>query len=241
MNCLAIDDEPLALEIIEDYIKKISFLTLIKKCKNAFEAVECLQKSDVDLIFLDIQMPDLNGIQLLKSLQKRPLVIFTTAFEQYAIESYELDVIDYLLKPIPFDRFFKAANKAYEYFHLINQNQTVKPTEKAETKPAYIFVKADYQNIRINFSDILYIEGLKDYIKIYVSNREKPILTLMSIKSMEETLPSDQFLRLHRSYLVAIYKITSAKKNIVIVDKKTIPVGSLYRKNLLSVFNQIEK
>jgi two-component system, LytTR family, response regulator len=236
LNCIAIDDEPLALDLMEEFISKVTFLNLINKCNRAVEAIEIIQKNKVDLIFLDIQMPDINGIQLLKSIKDKPMVIFTTAFEQYAIESYELDVIDYLLKPIPFDRFIKAANKALEYNNLRNKLQTHNSNSLYhEMTHDFFFVKSEYQNIKINFADILYIEGLKDYIKIFLSSKEKPVLTLMSLKSIEEKLPQSNFVRVHRSYIISINKIDALTKSIIHVGDKEIPVGELYIDNVLKI------
>jgi len=238
LNCVAIDDEPLALDLIEGFIRKVSFLNLLKKCNRAIEAIELIQNNKIDLIFLDIQMPDINGIQLLKSIKYRPMVIFTTAFEQYALESYDLDVIDYLLKPIPFDRFFKAANKALEYHNLRNIPSIAANTTPISVKTEdFFFVKSEYQNVKINLTDILYIEGLKDYIKIYLTSRDKPVLTLMSLKSMEEKLPKINFIRVHRSYIISVNKIDALTKSIVHIGEKEIPVGELYVDNVLKLLN----
>ena len=236
LNCIAIDDEPLALDLIEEFINKVSFLSIVSKCNRAIEAIEIIQKNKVDLIFLDIQMPDINGIQLLKSIKYKPMVIFTTAFEQYALESYDLDVIDYLLKPIPFDRFVKAANKAMEYHHLRNNPQTTS-AQLTEKPNDFFFVKSEYQNVKINYLDILYIEGLKDYVKIYLSSKEKPILTLMSLKSLEEKLPPSNFIRVHRSYIISINKIDALTKSIIHIGEKEIPVGELYIDNVFKILN----
>ncbi len=231
LNCLAIDDEPLALDLIEGFINKVSFLKLLNKSNSAVEAIQFIQNNKIDLIFLDIQMPDINGIQLLKSLNYKPLVIFTTAFEQYALESYNLDVIDYLLKPIPFERFVKAANKTFEYYNLRLKSQF---SEKAND---YFFVKSEYQNVKINLADILYIEGLKDYVKIYLAGKEKPILTLMSLKSLEEKLQQSNFMRVHRSYIISINKIDALTKSNIHIGNKEIPVGELYVENILKLLD----
>ncbi len=238
LNCIAIDDEPLALDLIEGFISKVSFLNLLKKCNRAMEAIELIQKSQIDLIFLDIQMPDINGIQLLKSLKNKPMVIFTTAFEQYALESYDLDVIDYLLKPIPFDRFVKAANKALEYNNLRNIAHTgTVNTQLPEKSNDFFFVKSEYQNVKISLPDILYVEGLKDYIKIYLSGKEKPVLTLMSLKSLEEKLLHSDFIRVHRSFIVSINKIDSFTKSNIHIGDKEIPIGELYIDNVMKLLN----
>ena len=236
IRCLAIDDESLALDLLEDNIRKVPFLELVKGCRSAFEAMEILHKEKIVLIFLDIQMPDISGIQFLKSLQSRPLVIFTTAFEKYALEGFELDVVDYLLKPFSFDRFLKAVNKAQDY--LILKERSASRETGNETLPTirYIFVKADYKLIKINFDDILYVEGLKDYIKIYTG--EKPILTLMSMKSLEEKLPSADFVRVHRSFIVAIKKISFIQRNFIHIGNKEIPVSDLYKDHLFNIIKQ---
>lgn len=221
MNCIAVDDEPLALNLIESFINKVSFLTLKAKCKSAFEAVEVLKNEHIDLIFLDIHMPDLSGIDFIKNTPNLPLVIFTTAYDNHAIEGFELNVIDYLVKPIPFNRFVKAANKAYDYYNLNSASH------KAEPSNDFMFVKADYQLLRINFSDINYIEGLKDYVKVNIGH--KNILTLQSMKAMEEKLPSSKFMRIHRSFIVSLDKIESVKKSMVRIGEKNIPVSDMYR------------
>jgi two-component system, LytTR family, response regulator len=239
IKCIIIDDEPLALDLLEDFIKKVPFLNLIKKFRSAFDAIDLIQKNEVDLMFLDIQMPDITGIQFMKSIKNKPMVIFTTAYEKYALEGYDLDVVDYLLKPIPFDRFLKAVNKAYEYFNLRKVQEQTPNTEtlpsqneKAGSTPDFIFVRADYQTVKISFNDIKYIEGLKDYIKIYLFSKDKPILTLLSLKAIEEKLPSSEFIRVHRSYIVAVNKIDSIRKNRLWISNKEIPIGDIYQDNL---------
>ncbi|MEO6884252.1 MAG: LytTR family DNA-binding domain-containing protein [Bacteroidia bacterium] len=240
MNCIAIDDEPLALDLMEEYIKKIPFLNLVAKCSNAFEAIPILQKEKIDVLFLDIQMPDINGIQFLKTLKNQPIIIFTTAYDKYAVEGYNLDVLDYLVKPIPFERFVKAVNKAQEYYNQKNNFSlhlnTLENKEKIEHP--FLFVKADYEMVKINFKDILYIEGLKDYIKIYAG--DKPILTLQSLKFMEEKLPKKKFFRVHRSYIISLDKINSVQKRNIKIGEKEIPIGDLYKEdffNMLTDFN----
>jgi DNA-binding LytR/AlgR family response regulator len=236
IRCLAIDDERLALELIEDNIRKVPFLELVQTCRSATEAMEVLRNRPVDLLFLDIQMPDISGIQLLKSLLHKPLVIFTTAFSNYATEGFDLDVIDYLLKPYPFERFLKAVNKAHEYMDL--RERAANPSNAKETgpAPAFLFVKADYKLYKINLKDILYIEGLKDYIKIYCS--DKPIVTQMSMKSMEEKLPPQDFIRVHRSFIVAFDKIDFIQKHMLTIGKKEIPVSEHYRDQLFKIIHQ---
>jgi DNA-binding LytR/AlgR family response regulator len=227
MTCLAIDDEPLALDLLEDNIKRIPFLKLVKKCTNALEANAFLNEQSVDLIFLDIQMPGLTGIQFLQGLSKAPpLVIFITAYEKYALEGYTLDVIDYLLKPVPFERFLKAVNKANDKFQSRKTPATTSPVAD------YIFVNSEYNLVRIDFADIGYIEGLKDYVKIFLVSVQRPVITRMSMKSLEVTLPGDQFVRVHKSFIVALGKIASIRKGRISVLKTTIPISDHFKENL---------
>ena len=236
IRCIAIDDEALALDLIEDNIRKVPFLELVKRCKSAFEAMELLQNEKIDILFLDIQMPDITGIQFLKSLQNKPLVIFTTAYEKYALEGFELDVIDYLLKPFSFDRFLKAVTKARDYLHLKEAATSQETTNENKSTADFIFVKADYKLVKIDFNEILYIEGLKDYIKIYTGG--KPVLTLMSLKSLEEKLPPEDFVRVHRSYIVAVKKIQFIQRNFIHIGDKEIPISNNYKEQLLTIINQ---
>src|SRR5688572_20121794 len=192
MRCIAVDDEPLALDLLEDNIKRVPYLQLVKRCKNAFEANEVLMHEKIDLIFLDVQMPGISGIQFLQSVKAPPLVIFITAYEKFALDGFNLDAVDYLLKPVSFERFLKATGKAYELFNFKQLN--------ASTLQEYLFVNADYNLLRVNLSDILYIEGLKDYVKIFLSSAQRPVITRMSMKTVEEKLPSSQFSRIHKSF-----------------------------------------
>ncbi len=225
MRCLAVDDEPLALDLLEDNIRKVPFLTLVKRCKNAFEAHETLIRENIDLIFLDIQMPGISGVQFLQSVVSPPLVIFITAYEQFALDGFNLDVVDYLLKPVSFDRFLKAASKAHELF---NYKTNTPPSVLAE----YLFVNADYNLIKINIRDIVYIEGLKDYIKIFILNTPRPVITRMSLKSIEEKLPSDKFARVHKSYIVSIERIVSIRKGKISINNVQVPISEHYKENL---------
>ncbi len=234
MNCIAVDDEPLALNLIEDFAKKVPFLNYVKSCKNAFEAIDTIQKEKIDLIFLDINMPDITGIDLIKNIEQKPLVIFTTAYSEYAIEGFELSAVDYLIKPFLFERFFKAVNKAYEYYSLKNKRNLTISEEKTHTND-YIFVKADYSSVKIYLKDILYLEGLKDYVKIHT--KEKKILTLITMKKIEEKLPSTNFIRVHRSFIVALDKIESIQRNRIIIQEKWIPIGNSYKTDF---YNRIE-
>lgn len=235
IRCLIIDDEALALDLLEDNIRRVSFLELAGKCKNGFDAMELLQKEQIDLIFLDIQMPDISGIQFLRSLHKKPLVIFTTAFEKYALEGFELDVVDYLLKPFSFDRFLKSVNKAKDLLGL--QQKKELPEKVVVPKvPEFLFVKSDYKLVKIDIKDILYIEGLKDYVKIFTG--EKPVITLLTLKAIEEKLPSSDFRRIHRSYIVNLRKIRFVQRNMVTIGGNAIPIGENYREGFLKIINE---
>lgn len=228
INCIALDDEPLALDLLEDNISKVPFLNLLGKCNNTKEALDLLESGNIDLIFLDIEMPNISGINFLKSLKNKPMVIFVTAYQKYALEGFELDVLDYLLKPVSFDRFHKAALKALEYYSYLNNAETTR-----NDSPKFIFVKADYKIIKINISDILYIEGLKDYIKIYAGS--KPILTLSSLKALENKLPPKDFVRVHKSYIIAIQKIESIGKSRIKILDKEIPISENFREHFFKV------
>jgi DNA-binding LytR/AlgR family response regulator len=225
IRCIIVDDEPLATEILEAYVSKVSFLELVQICANAFEAMECLKQHTVDLIFLDINMPDLSGIELLNTLATKPAVIFTTAYADYAVEGFNLDAVDYLLKPISFDRFVKAANKAESF--LSSKQATQDDSPSAEVQSEYLFVKTEYKIVKVNLRDILYVEGLKDYIKIVTP--EGQLLTLQSMKNMQETLPDAQFMRVHKSYIVAIAHIESIERNKINIQDKWIPIGTTHR------------
>jgi DNA-binding LytR/AlgR family response regulator len=235
IRCLAVDDEMLALDLLEDNIKKVPFLELVKACRSAMEAMEVIRNQPIDLLFLDIRMPDISGIQLIKSLHHKPLIIFTTAFSKYATEGYDLDVIDYLLKPYSFERFLKAVNKAYEYMDLRNRASNQSNVKETGAYANFLFVKADYKLYKINLKDILYIEGLKDYVKIYVG--EKPIVTQMSMKALEEKLPPNDFIRVHRSFIVAFHKIDFIQKQMLTIGKKEIPISEHYRDELFKIIN----
>jgi len=225
MRCIAVDDESLALDLLEDNIRKVPFLTLVNRCKNAFEAHEVVMKENIDLMFLDIQMPGISGVQFLQSISNPPLVIFITAYEQFALQGFNLDVVDYLLKPVSFDRFLKAANKAHELF-------TLKNAAPASSSSEYLFVNSEYNLVKINIRDIVYIEGLKDYIKIFIANATRPIITRLSMKSIEEKLPSDRFVRVHKSFIIAIDKIISIRKGKISINNVHVPISEHYKENL---------
>jgi len=225
LRCLAIDDEDLALELLVDNISKVPFLQLVASCSNPIEAMKVLQEQQVDLIFLDIQMPGLTGLQFIQSLTVKPMFILITAYEKYALEGYNLDVVDYLVKPVALDRFIKAANKARELFVLKNK---AKESDNTATS-TYFFINVDYSLVKVVFADIIWIEGLKDYINIHLKSSTKPIVARMSMKAMEEQLPSNMFIRIQKSYIVSKDFITAIRKNSIFIDSLELPVGDGYR------------
>lgn len=237
IRCIIVDDEPLAVEILEAYVSKVPFLELQQTCANAFEAMDCLKQHVVDLVFLDINMPDLSGIEFLNALPKKPSVIFTTAYADYAVEGFNLDAVDYLLKPISFDRFLKAANKAEHLFNLAHKKNNA-PTQPAAAKQnsEFLFVKTEYKIVKVNLSDVWYVEGLKDYIKIVTP--DGPLLTLQSMKNMQENLPSEKFMRVHKSYIIAIAHIESIERNKIKIHEKWIPIGTTYREQFYKRIEQ---
>lgn len=225
MKCIAIDDEPLALRLLQDNISKVPYLELIAACRNAFDALKVLEQQHVDLIFIDIQMPGLTGLQFVSTLQTRPLVIFITAYKEFALEGYNLAVVDYLVKPVALDRFIIACNRAKELYELkLNKYAAV---VKAEAD--YFFVNVDYSQLKIKFSDIIWIEGVRDYIKIHLTGNAQPVLVRSNLKSMEEQLPLKLFIRIHKSFMVAISSITAVRKSNVFLDNLELPIGETYR------------
>jgi two-component system response regulator LytT len=235
INCIAVDDEPLALGLICAFIEQTPFLNLVGRYGSAVEALGGLQSQKVDLIFLDIQMPNLNGIELARVLDSRgpnkPRIIFTTAYNQFALEGYKVDALDYLLKPFNYEEFLHASNKALAFFELVNRS--IAPADSKATpervEDEYLFVKVEYQLVRIALNDILYLESLKDYVKIFIKDTEKAILTLSSLKAFEEKLPANRFLRVHRSYIVSLDKINSITRNALQIGKINIAVGDQFR------------
>lgn len=237
MKCVIIDDEPLAVDIIETYIQKISGLEIVATCNNPLEAITILNRNKVDLVFLDIEMPNFSGIDLVKTLDSIPQFIFTTAYPEYALDGFNLNATDYLVKPIPFDRFLKAVSRAKEKHDLRGMTYDHSPTNllvPGEVKNDFIFVKSEYDNIKINIEDIKYIQGLKDYIKIYTASTKKAILTLSNFKEIQDKLPSKQFLRVHRSYIVNITFIKSIQKTKIVIDEIRIPIGETYKNQVLN-------
>lgn len=223
LTCVVIDDEPLALNLLESYVRKTPFLTLVGKYSNAVQAMKEIAGKEIDLMFLDIQMPAFNGLEFARTVTPHTRIVFTTAFGEYAIEGYKVNALDYLLKPISYTDFLQAASKALQWFELTQKQHHAK--EEIES----IFVKSDYKQIQIELQNILYIEGLKDYVKIYTENASRPVLSLMSMKAMEDLLPSSRFIRVHRSFIVQKSKIKVVDKNRIIFDKTYIPISDTYK------------
>lgn len=232
LNCLIVDDEPLALDLLEAYVKRTPFLNLKGKCSNALEVLQVLKEQEVDLLFLDIQMPELSGLELSRLIDNRIKIIFTTAFEQYALEGFKVDALDYLLKPISYPEFLKATNKALQWFEM-SCNTSSKIVEEGDD----IFVKSDYKLVKLQLHKIQYIEGLKDYVKIYVDDRPQPVVALLSMKMFEEMLPSS-FIRVHRSFIVNLNKITVIERNRIVFGKTYIPVSDSYKDKFLEFINR---
>jgi len=224
IRCIAIDDEPLALKQIAGYIQKTPFLELAGQFESAIQVISFLSEQEVDLMFVDINMPDLSGMEFVKSLNNPPKVIFTTAYSEYAIEGYKVDAVDYLLKPISYTDFLKAAQKAKDRF--FSQETSA---EKVGSDEKFLFIKSEYKIIRINLSDIKYIEGMREYVRIHIES-QKPVMTLMSMKKMEEHLPDKNFMRVHRSFIVNLDKITTVERNRIVFDEDVyIPVSDQYK------------
>lgn len=232
LNCIAVDDEPLALSLLEDNISKVPYLHRVASCNDAFEAVKALQEQQVDLVFIDIQMPGLTGLQFIESLAQKPMIILITAYKQFALEGYILDVVDYLMKPVPMERFMKACNKAKALYELKMANKQISGPSSTD----HFFVNVDYSLVRIKFEDIMWIEGLRDYIKIHLKgNNTRPLMVRMSIKAVEEQLPASMFVRIHKSYLIAINSITAIRRNSVFIGDTELPVGETYRDVILRI------
>ena len=235
LNCIAVDDEPLALGLVCRFIEQTPFLNLVGRYSGAVDALKAIHQQKLDLLFLDIQMPDLNGIELARVLGKGadvPRVVFTTAYNQFALEGYKVDALDYLLKPFNYEEFLRAAQKALNYHELVNRPNTAAPIPviaDERTDEDYLFLKVEYQLVRIALDDILYIEGLKDYVKVHLKNVDKAILSLTSLKALEEKLPAKRFMRVHRSFIVSLDKVTSMTKNSVQIGKMLIAVGDQYK------------
>ncbi len=231
-KCLIVDDEPLALDVLESYIHKVPNLQLAARCSNAIEALTQLRKHDISILFLDIQMPEITGLEFLKSLKNPPCVIFTTAYSEYAMDGFNLDAVDYLLKPISFDRFLKATNKAIAQLSPVKAKKET-PSSNHENESDFIFVKSDKKIVKIGLDEILYIEGLKDYVMIFTPAGR--IITLQTMKNLEEKLPADKFIRVHRSFIISLDRVKSISNNSVDVSGKQIPIGKLYRDAFMKV------
>lgn len=233
VTCIIVDDEPMALNLVESYVEKTSFLELKQKCSSAIEAMEFIKETPVDLLFLDIQMPDLTGLEFSKMLPKESRVIFTTAFDQYALEGIKVEALDYLLKPFDYAEFLIAANKASTWFSMVKGKHENITSEEKE----FLFVKSEYKQLRIKLSDVLYFEGLKDYIKIWLKDNPKPILTLMSLKSLQQELPESKFMRIHRSFIVSLKNIEEIERSQIIINNKRITVSEQYKPKFLEFVN----
>lgn len=237
IRCAVVDDEPLALGLMASYVKKTPFLELVGSYSSAVQAMQEMHDNPVDLIFLDIQMPELNGLDYSRMISPQTRVVFTTAFNQYALDGYKVNALDYLLKPISYPDFLLAANKAQEWFRLVEQSQQPEKKENQDEKLS-IFVKSDYKLIRIELKNILYVEGLKDYVKIYEGNTGRPVISLMSMKAMEEMLPADRFMRVHRSYIVQKEKIRIIEHNRIVFGNTYIPIGDSYKQAFQDFLNK---
>lgn len=233
INCVIVDDEPLARNLMTEYVKKVPSLNLLEACSSPIAALEVLKKHSVDLLFLDVQMPELTGISMLKVMKKKPLVILTTAYSEYALQGYDLDVADYLLKPITFERFLRAVDKATE--RLSPKTQPV--VERSVTgDPSFVFVKDGTKLVKVVFDDIKYVEGLKDYVTIHTDTQK--IISLQRLKTLEDQLPADKFIRIHNSYIVAIKAIDVVHKNNVQIGEAMLPIGETYKKSFRDVIEQ---
>lgn len=241
LTCIAVDDESMARKMLEENIRQIPFLELVQTCKNAFEAMEVLQTAKVDLMFLDIQMPGMLGTKFLQSLPEKPMVIFVTAYSNYAVESYDLDVIDYLMKPVSLERFTKAVFKALDEHQkrqaLHNPAAPPLQTKMVEGQPDFFFVNVEYSLVKIQTKDITHIEGMKDYVKIYLSTLKRPVLTKSTLKGIEERLPQQGFMRIHKSYIVNLSKIESIRNREIKIGDAEIPVGEGNVEELLKALN----
>lgn len=234
IKCLIVDDEPPARDVIKRYVEDVPMLELAGMCANAIQAMVVLQQQPIDLVFLDIRMPQLNGTDFLKTLKNTPKVIFTTAHTEYALEGYELDIVDYLLKPVRFDRFLKAVNKAFPHFNG-KQVETTIPVMQENITESFVYFRADRKMIKVLLNDILYVESMKDYVKVVTATGA--IITRQSISSVEAMLPENRFLRIHRSFVVSVNKIKSFTNEMIEIDKTEIPIGKLYRNEVMKVIS----
>lgn len=231
MNCLIVDDEYMARLLLEEYVRKLPLLTLTGSCENALEAFHLLKNNSVDIVFLDIQMPHLTGLEFVQTLRDKPAIVFTTAYSEHAVEGFRLDAVDYLLKPFSFERFVQAVNKAIDFVSF-HHPPFPKEAPSVSPLPDHFFVKSDGKLVKIRFADILYIEGLKEYVSIYTSDKQR-IITLQSIKNLEISLPENSFIRIHKSYIVSISHIEAIVGNQVEINKKLLPIGATYKEELM--------
>ena len=237
IKCAIVDDEPLAVELLASYVSKIPFLELCGKYTNATDALHGINEQPVDLMFLDIQMPELNGLELSKMVPESTRIVFTTAFDRYAVDSFRVNALDYLLKPISYADFLEASNKAMQWFQLVQQNEQPAAAPAVEEEPRSIFVKSEYKLLQINLDDIRYIEGLKDYVKIYTEQSPHPILSLMNMKAIEQLLPTSRFIRVHRSFIVQKSKIREIERNRIVFGDVYIPIGDSYKQAFQDFIN----
>ena len=240
IKCAIVDDEPLAVELLASYVKRIPFLELSGKYSNATDALHGITEQPVDLLFLDIQMPELNGLELSKLVPESTRIVFTTAFNQYAVDGFRVNALDYLMKPISYADFLEACNKAMQWFQLVQQNETAPAaTAAAEQQEEIksIFVKSEYKLIQINLDDIRYIEGLKYYVKIYTEQSPHPVLSLMNMKAIEQMLPASRFIRVHRSFIVQKSKIREIERNRIVFGDVYIPIGDSYKQAFQDFIN----
>ena len=236
IKCIAIDDEPLALQQLVAYISKIPFLSIVGQCQSAIEAKQIMQSDVVDAIFCDINMPDLNGMDFVKSLASPPIIVFTTAYSEYAVEGYKVDAVDYLLKPFGLDEFQRAANKVKRVYEQINDNDSTSNQSVSEDAST-LFLKTEHRIVKVDISDILYVEGMSEYMKIHLISQPKPLIVLLSMKKLEERLPAN-FMRIHRSYIINLDKIMEVNKNRVIMNEDVyLPIGDLYKETFNNYLN----
>jgi DNA-binding LytR/AlgR family response regulator len=223
ITCIIVDDEPLSLDLLEGYVEKTPFLKLEARCSSAIEAMDVMNKKKIDLVFLDIHMPDLNGLEFSRLIKDESRIIFITAYEEYALSGYKVEALDYLVKPVSYQEFLSAAGKAKKYFDLVYQKSSENKTGDS------IFIKSEYRIIQIKLEDIIYIEGEKDYVKIYLSQQPKPVMSLMSMKSLEDQLPASGFMRVHRSYIVNLTRIKTIERDRIIFGDVYIPISEKYK------------
>lgn len=234
IRCIVIDDEPLALQQMVSYIEKVPYLELVAKCQSALQAHEVIDNDKIDVIFCDINMPELNGLDFMKSLENPPMVVFTTAYSEYAVDGFKLDAVDYLLKPFSFDDFKTATEKVKKRYDAAKASQEVSQVDEDDA----IFLKTEYKIVRINIKDIHYVEAMSEYLRIYLDGVSRPIIVLMSMKKMEERLPSSSFMRVHRSFIINLKKIKEVSKNRILLGEETdVPIGDSYRDNFNAYIN----